>query len=65
MRKQSERLKNEAYVSVLGGNIIHKLVSDEDFAFVRLNQTCYEPQECGFPATARAEQGEVLFFINH
>jgi hypothetical protein len=68
MRPQCVTLKNHRHIAPLGRQCVsrrrNQLITDADFAIVRLDETGNEPQRRRFAATRRAQQANQMAMLN-
>ena len=64
MRIKSIVLEHHCYFSVLRGNIIDQLVTDEKLALGNLLKSCDHTERGGFTATGRSDQNQKLLVLN-
>ena len=60
VREQRIVLEHHAETALLGRHVVHALAVDPQLAFARRNQAGHDVERGGFPAAARAEQGDEL-----
>ncbi len=61
---ESVVLEDHGNVAVLGRNIIHHPVSDDDFSGIGLLQPCDHSEGSGFAATRGADQDDKLLVLH-
>ena len=65
MRIQRIVLENHCDISVFGGNVVHQLIADKEFAFGNLLKAGHHTKRGRFSAAGGAYQNDKFFILNY